>query len=157
MAEVFEHIKGYEALAKTLQDLPAKMESRILRGACRAAAKVIEAEVEKRIPHGKTGHLAASVRISTRMRNGTVTAAVKVGDRQAFYANMVDKGTRPHLIGASKAKRLRIGVTVTYPTKVQHPGAKARNFMQPSLEAAITPAVEAFRAYTERRLDKLTK
>lgn len=175
MAETFAHIKGFDALAKTLQELPAKMEARILRGATRAAAKVIEAEVDKRVPRGKTGHLAASVRISTRVRNGVAMASVKAGNKDAFYAHMVEGGTRRHIISAAGKvigqagrrkgrsigistlnRHLRIGVQYIG-SFVWHPGAKANPFMENSLKATFQPAVDAARAYVAKRLDQLVK
>lgn len=155
------HVKGLPQLEKTLGQVPAKLEAKILRGALRAGANVVLNEVRSRVPV-KSGRLAKTLRISTGVRRGVVTARVVAGDRKrgVFYAHMVEGGTKRHTIRGRRGKGLRIGgiegrVIVT--NRVEHPGARARPFMRPALESSATAALEAVAAYIRKRLDQVVK
>lgn len=56
----------------------------------------------------------------------------------APYTEIVEKGSRPHLIEAKNAKALRfvIGGVVRFAKSVQHPGTKPTFFIKRSVEAA---------------------
>lgn len=160
MATQFE-IKGAAELQRKLGQLPVKLEKNILRGALRAGAKVIEREAKARVPV-KSGLLRDSIRVSVRARRGTVTAQVKAGGRrkgQAFYAWMVEHGTRRHVIvaGAGRSRTVRALAIAgrIVGAKVDHPGAAAHPFMKPSLDSRAPQALDAIRAYIGKRLDKL--
>jgi HK97 gp10 family phage protein len=154
--EQFKHIEGADELERRLRELPVKLEKKILRAACRAAAKVIQQEVEARVPR-KTGALAESIRVSTSFSasKGEVRAKVVAGGKQAFYATFVEKGTKPHIIRAKVVKRLAIGgagIAAVFPISVQHPGARAMPFMVPALEAKFEDAVDAAGKYIAEHL-----
>ena len=90
-------VKGLAELQKYLDELPAKMEANIMRAALRAGAKVVLTEAKNTAAFADdTGALRASLRITTSVRRGTVTAAVKAGptkkDKRPFYARMVEFG-----------------------------------------------------------------
>jgi HK97 gp10 family phage protein len=165
-----QNILGAVALDALLGTLPVKIEKNILRGALRAGAKVMLAEVKQRIPVA-SGDLRDSVRITTRVRRGVVSASVKAGNAKAYYAGMVEFGTRPHLIkvddkdrGVNRRtgklasvttvnRRLAIGGTVIGPS-VAHPGAKARPYMRPAADAGFEAAVGAVQKHVRDRLTK---
>lgn len=157
MSERFIHIRGYEELDRRLKELPAKVEAKLLRNALRAAARVIEAEVDRRVPR-KTGAMAETVRVSTSIKpsKGLVTAKVVVGNKKGvFYPLFVERGTKAHTIAVKVAKRLAIGggsVGVVFATSVQHPGAKPEPFMAPALAASADAAVEACAQYLRDHL-----
>lgn len=165
-------IQGGRQLDELLQTLPTKMEKNILRAGMRAGAAVLLPEVKQRIPVDK-GALARSARITTRAKKGAVSASVKVGNREAWYARLVEYGTKPHLIQVSDADRginrktgkrismttinrqrsLLIGGTLVGPS-VEHPGSRPQPFMRPASDAAL-PA--ALRAVTDKIRERLTK
>lgn len=174
------NIPGLADLNKVLQELPAKIERNILRGALRAGQKVILNAAKANI-HNKSGDLRDSLSIKTTSRRGVVTATLSAGSGSAYYARMVEFGTAAHWISVkeeAKPKRLtRRGVrTFSIRTinrmaargslvigrnfigaSVHHPGATPKPFMRPALDSAQLPAVEAVREYIATRLPKEIK
>jgi HK97 gp10 family phage protein len=149
-----KNIKGLAALQAALDSLPAKIEANIMRGGMRAGANVLKAAAKANV-NSRSGKLADSIRVSVSLRRGTVKAAVKAGGRSkgkasAFYAHMVESGTKAHVIEAPPGSALNLGGTVV--RSVQHPGARAKPFMRPSLDTHATAAVEAVREYVRTRL-----
>lgn len=147
-----ENITGGAALDALLASLPVKLETNVMRGALRAGARVYLNEVKQNIPEA-SGDLRKSARITTRKgRDGQVSASVKVGNRQAFYAHMVEFGTRAHTI-APKAKAMQIGGQFVAGA-VEHPGTRPHPFMRPAADAKFTEAVAAVQAQIRKRLTK---
>lgn len=149
-------VKGLADLQKFLDQLPAKLEQNVLRGALRAAAKpVMEAAKQNVLPVGEpsdtnkrlyklyAGALRDSIRLSARIdrKRRMVVASVKAGGKSAktgadvFYSDMVEFGTRQHIIGD--------GV---------HPGVRPRPFMRPALDSQAQSAVIAAAEYMKKRL-----
>jgi HK97 gp10 family phage protein len=155
MSSDVTQVKGLAELQAALDQLPAKIEANIMRGAMRQGAKVLLAEAKGTAAFADdTGALRASLRITTSVRRGTVTAAVKAGptkaDKRPWYARLVEYGTKPHTIRAKPGSVLQflgIGATV-----VNHPGAKARPYLRPALDARSGDAVQAVAAYIRNRL-----
>jgi len=150
MATRDEAIGGGRELDNLLQTLPAKMERNIMRSALREGAKEVLDEVRQRIPVD-SGQLAASARITTRYRKGTVTASVKVGNFVAWYAHLVEFGTRPHVIQPRRrGGALRInGAEVR---SADHPGTRPQPFMRPAADASLGRAIEAVTRRIRQRL-----
>lgn len=147
-------VKGLAELQAALDGLPAKVEANIMRGALRAGANVIRAEAKAQVPR-LHGALADSIRTSVSLRRGTVKAAVKAGGRRkgkasAFYAHMVESGTKAHVIKARPGSALNVHGSAVM--SVQHPGARAKPFLRPALDSRATAAVEAVREYIRTRL-----
>ena len=118
MSEI--RVKGLADLNKFLQQLPAKMEQNVMRGALRAGANVIKDEAKRLVPVSEpnsqnrrrygfyAGTLRDSIRVSARVKNGRVTASVYAGGKtksgaHVFYANWVEFGTAGHAIMAKQA------------------------------------------------------
>lgn len=127
MSEI--RVKGLADLNKFLQQLPAKMEQNVMRGALRAGANVIKDEAKRLVPVSEpnsqnrrrygfyAGTLRDSIRVSARVKDGRVTASVYAGGKTksgatVFYANWVEFGTAGHAImakqtnGKNAARRL---------------------------------------------------
>lgn len=149
MAEL--KIQGLAELNRTLQELPAKIERSVLRGGLRAGAGVIRDAAKSRVST-KTGALRDSIRVSMRVRGGSVKAQVKAGDKKAFYAHMVEFGTARHWIKPKSRKSLFLAGLLK--EVVDHPGAKQSPFMRPAFDAATQPAIEAMAAYIRARLPR---
>lgn len=145
-------IVGGRQLDELLQTLPGKMQKNINRAALRAGAAVLLTEVQGRIPVS-SGDLLASARITSRAKGAEVTASVKVGNRIAWYAHLVEFGTRPHTITPKKAGgALQFGGITT--KSVEHPGTRARPFMRPALDSVLPAMIDAVTARIRQRLTK---
>lgn len=159
MTTTFE-VKGLKELNKFLQQLPAKVETNIMRGAMRAAAKPIKEAAKANAPTGEpsesakrryrvyNGALRDSVRISTRLdrRNKQVKARVIVGGKSkktgadVYYAHIIEHGSRPHSV--KKGGR----------GEVTHPGMSPQPFMRPALDSEAGNAIKAAGEYVKKRL-----
>jgi HK97 gp10 family phage protein len=147
-----ENIIGGKELDALLQTLPVKLETNIMRSALRAGARVYLDEVKQNIPVA-SGALRNSARITTRKgKDGKISASVKVGNSVAYYAQMVEFGTRPHVIKAKPGHALNINGREV--KSVQHPGTAAHPFMRPAADAKFGPAVAAVQAQVRKRLTK---
>jgi len=144
------NVVGGRELADLLATLPLKIEKNITRTALRAGAKVFLDEVRATLPVD-TGALRKSARITTRQaKGGRATASVKVGNRIAYYAQMVEFGTRPHTIKAKPGGAMNVNGS-DYKT-IEHPGVAPRPFMRPVADAKFEDAVAAFRDKIRERL-----
>lgn len=143
-------VKGLSDLQKFLDQLPAKMEANVLRGALRAGAKPIRDAARNAAPIGEpsetnknkyklyAGALRDSIKISGRInkRDQKITASVKAGGKaksgaDVFYAHFIEYGTRPH---------------------DEHPGIQPKPFMRPALDLQVSAAVAAAGEYIKKRL-----
>jgi HK97 gp10 family phage protein len=142
-------IGGGRELDQLLQTLPAKIHKNILRAALRAGAAVVREEARNQVPVA-SGALRRSIRITTRAKRGETYASVKAGGPIAYYAHMVEFGTRPHRIEAPANSALNVEGSAR--REVDHPGSRARPFMRPAADAAFTPAIQAVQAKLRERL-----
>ncbi len=147
MADV--KVKGLADLNKFLQQLPAKVEQSVLRGALRAGANVVMAEAKANVPVD-SGQLRDGLKVSTSSRRGRVTAKVKATGKHAFIAPWLEYGTAAHKITAKKGKGLFFGGL--FVKGVQHPGSRPKPFMRPALDGRAQDAVVAAAEYMKRRL-----
>jgi HK97 gp10 family phage protein len=146
------NIAGGAALDALLKTLPAKLEKNIMRSALRAGARVFLNEIKSTLPVSH-GDLRKSARITTRAGRGQTTASVKVGNRIAYYAQMVEFGTRPHMIKAKPGSALNVnGREVKW---VRHPGAAPHPFARPAADAKFGAAVASVQAKIRERLTTL--
>lgn len=147
-------VNGLADLQKFLDQLPAKMEANVMRSALRAGIKPMKAVAIANCPTGEpsetnkqkyklySGALRDSIRVSGRIdkRNGNVVARLIAGGKtktgaDVFYANMVEFGTRPHIIGD--------GV---------HPGVMPKPFMRNALDSEANAALVSAGEYIKKRL-----
>jgi len=142
-------VKGLADLNKFLQQLPAKVEQSVLRGALRAGANVVMAEAKANVPVD-SGQLRDGLKVSTNSRRGRVTAKVKATGKHAFIAPWLEYGTAAHKITAKKGKGLFFGGL--FVKGVQHPGARPKPFLRPALDGRAQDAVVAAAQYMKRRL-----
>lgn len=146
-------INGLAALQQALETLPTKVEGNMLRGALRAGAKVIATEAQRTSAFAdRTGELRKSIRVSARLRGGKATASIKAGGKKAWYAHIVERGAKPHLIKPKQRKSLFLAGVLR--EVVHHPGATARPYMRPAMDGQAQAAVEAAASYLRGRLTK---
>lgn len=134
--------KGLAELTRALQELPAKLEKNILRGALRASSKPISDDAKARvpvlqIPDGRriAGALKKSIRSrSVNFKKGMLTGGVTAGgsDRNkkadTFYARFIEFGT---------AKMA------------------ARPFLRPAIAHGTSKAIDEFAKYVRERLSTM--
>lgn len=142
------YVKGLDQLQKFLDQLPAKVERNVMRGALRAGARDAILPAAKAGVHNVSGDLQKSLRVSVRAKRGTVTAAVKT---DLFYAKFVEYGTRRHWITSRDGKALSIG-GLFFVKAVEHPGTAPRPFLRPALDTQAAAAVLAAGEYIRNRL-----
>ena len=143
------HIKGGAELNKFLQQLPAKIEQSVLRGALRAGANIVLAEA-KAIAPADSGEMRDGLKVSTSSRRGRVTAKVKATGKHAHIAPWLEYGTAAHKITAKKGKGLFFGGL--FVKGVQHPGSRPKAFMRPAIDGRAQDAVSAAARYMKQRL-----
>lgn len=146
-----ETISGGRQLAEFLQRLPVKMEKNVMRAALGAGAAAMRAPAKANVPV-KSGKLRRSIKVSTSVKNGWVTAKLKAGGKLAPHAHLVEYGTRPHKILPKKAGALTVGGNVV--REVDHPGAKPHPFMRPAFDGYSPAAIAAVAAKVRERLTK---
>jgi HK97 gp10 family phage protein len=151
VSEQLLHVEGLAALESMLAQLPDKIERNIVRGALRAGSREFVKEAQRRVPR-KTGRLAKSIRVSVRKVRGALVATTKAGNKEAFYAHLVEFGTAAHLIKPANAKALAVAGRAV--AKVRHPGGRAQPFMRPAFDIGGQRAVLSYAAYMRKRLTK---
>ncbi len=142
-------VKGLADLQRALDQLPAKIEANVMRSALRQGANVIKDEAKAKVPV-HLGALRDSIRVSTGMKRGTVKATIKAGDKKAWYWRFVEFGTKAHWIKPKNKKSLFLAGLAR--ETVHHPGARAKPFMRPALDARAHAAIEAVGEAIRRRL-----
>lgn len=150
MPDVVEvRIDGIDRIDAALREVPLKLARNIMRGALRAAGKVIADQVKETVPV-RRGALRDSVKVSSRIKDGMPKAAVKFGNRKAFYARFIERGTKAHEIRPAGAKSLYFAGI--YDEIVRHPGAEARRTVQRAVDTRREDATAALIAYAQKRL-----
>jgi HK97 gp10 family phage protein len=160
-------VDGLAELKKQLQELPAKIEGNVMRGALTAALKVLRREVLANIPE-KTGALKKSVKIRfdrKSLKRGYVNGYLTAGDKQAYYAHMIEFGTasfytgkgssvgRPYTIVSKKKGGSLVFGGQSY-RSVTHKGIRPRPFMRPAVDGSTNEALKAMGDYIAQRLPK---
>lgn len=143
------HVTGLDELQKFLDQLPAKLEANVMRGALRAGMNVVKPVAQANI-HSVSGELAKGLTVSTRRRGGTVWAYLKTKGKHGMVGRWLEFGTVAHEIMTRRAKALLFGGI--YRKDVHHPGNKPKPFMRPALDSQATAAVVATGNYIKERL-----
>jgi len=157
-------VRGKAEVARYIARTPADIESKILRGAARAAANVVADEARERCI---SRQVAEAIKVASSSDEGRVIAKVQVKGRAAFIAPWLEYGTAPHFISVAedqrqgrgirlinkmhKAGSLVIGGKFVGPT-VFHPGARPHPFLRPALDVKQGEAIAAAQAYIDARV-----
>jgi hypothetical protein len=158
--------KGSAGVKRFLSQIPADIETKVLRGAARAAANVVAEEARLR-SISKEVTDAITVRGSTK--GGQIVAKVQVVGKGAYLAPWLEYGTAPHLISVSD--KAREGLSVNRINRlakegslviggkfvgesVQHPGARAHPFLRPALDSKEAEAIAAAQSYINARVSR---
>jgi HK97 gp10 family phage protein len=149
MASNDQTILGGRALDEALRTLSPKIEKNIMRSALRAGVNVIKNEAKHEVPV-KSGALRKSLKVTTKSKNGTVTAVLKADSRIAPHAMLIEFGTRPHKIKPRNGGALVINGHVV--ADVEHPGSRPRPFLRPSYDSKAPQAIAAVAEQIRKRL-----
>ena len=147
-----QSIFGGRELDDFLQQLPVKVEKNILRAALRAGANEFKEEVRQNLSSTgsvETAALYKSVRVTSRVKRGRVTASLKVGNHNAWYGHLIEFGVKAHGIkkGADRESgKLQEGKL--------HPGFPERPFIRPAADSRAGRAVAAVGQKIRERLTK---
>lgn len=175
-----EAVGGGRELQELLNTLPGKMQKNINRAGLRAGAAALLPAVKQNIPVDQ-GDLRDSARVTSRAKGAEVSASVKVGNKKAWYANLVEYGTKPHYIKVSDVDRgpgrgigrrgtaarretlasirtvnrrvLQIGANFVGPS-VHHPGTRPRPFMRPAIDENFPQVIQAVTKKIRERLSQ---
>lgn len=145
--------ESLRAVLAELDKLPAKIEQNVARGALRAAAKPMLDAARANVPV-QSGALRDSIRISSNIdrRAGEIRTSVKAGGKtksgDAYYAHMVEFGTKAHTI---KGPVLLNG---RWYRNIKHPGSRSRGFMRRAFDASGDAVLAAYAEYMRRRIPK---
>lgn len=134
-------IEGADDIMRKLRSVGVEME-RAQEIILRAAGDVIARTAADNV-RDASATVADNIDVQKLPEQGVV---IGVGPtKKAWFAHMIERGTRPHRIEATGSKRLRIqrSETVYYRRSVMHPGAKARPFLNPAAEAKRDDASRA--------------
>ncbi|AMV23419.1 hypothetical protein VT84_03350 [Gemmata sp. SH-PL17] len=143
-AQVFTSFPGLQAIERTAKKRQITMK------AVKAGAKPVQQSAKVRAPRRKkSGALKQSLGVKAKKgTRGQTLAFAVIGARRkvekvykgkktipAYYAHLVEKGTKPHSLRSRK--RSLFQKVRDYLTKKRrwHPGAKAQPFLGPALDS----------------------
>lgn len=141
-------VHGLRELALNLEQFPEKLKRKALLTALRASGRVVRDIARARVPV-KSGALRKSIRVTVRIDRFTgnprarVIAGRRVKKDDPYYALFVERGTKAHEIRPKGKKSLFIAGL--FAEQVNHPGARARPYLEPALDQGAQAAIEAMR------------
>ena len=163
MAENFIRFRaeGYKELQDRIAQFPARFRRNAMRGGMRAALTILKKGADKRLAQRtktRTGQLRRTLRTSTQSFNdgARLQGRVSVGGvnrarkGKAWYAHIIERGSKPHIIDPRNGGALLIGGR--FAKSVKHPGTAATWFMRDTAQQDGPKAEKAFAAYVEKRV-----
>lgn len=162
-------VEGLADLDRALSVLPNLIAERVLKSATLAGAAVVRKEARALCPKN-TGALAKSI-VARKMRTKAGEVVYRVGPGRSsrktkvngkigykidgWYAHLVEFGTSPHVIKASKGKVLALrknsraskGVAKRWintflAVHVSHPGASPKPFLRPAFDTKVNEVIK---------------
>jgi hypothetical protein len=161
-------VRGKAAVQRFIERVPGELQSKVLRGAARAGAKVVADEIKVQTP-------SEEVRDGLRMRSQQPDAGrivVKIDVKPGWARSVgtwLEYGTAPHFItvddsqregmSASRINKLGKGGTLVISGKpvgktVHHPGARPHPAFRPALDLKEGEAIEAAQGYINSRVSR---
>lgn len=159
-------VRGKAEVASFVARLPAELEEKVLRGAARAAARVVADEAKERV---SSREVAASIKVATGKGEGRVIAKVQTKGPGAYIAPWLEWGTDPHFIRVDESQREgrsigkinklhKAGSLVIngqfVGNTVFHPGARPHPFLRPALDIKEGEAIAAAQSYINSRITR---
>jgi len=159
-------VKGKQEMNAFFANLPGKLQENVLRGAAKAAAKVVAEEAKQRT---QSSEVRDAIKTDSKVEHGKVTARVKVQGPGAYLGPWEEYGTSPHYISVDDSQRMGMSVgRINRKAKegvlvingepvgktVLHPGARPHPFLRPALDLKADEAIRAAQAHIDKRLAK---
>jgi hypothetical protein len=168
--------RGGSDVRRFIAQLPHQLEQKVLRGAGRAAGKVVQAEAKDRLgprqaetASGTKVLIADALRVRTKQEPGRIVVRIQLKGPGAYVGRWLEYGTAPHLI--SVHDEVRDGMSINRINKlsregslkiggkfvgasVMHDGAKRKPFMRISLDTRFDDAVAAAQSYINSRVTR---
>jgi hypothetical protein len=156
-------VRGRQEVRDYIASAPEQL-TKLLRGAARAAAKVVAEEAKSR---SISSEVAGAIKVATRTDEGRIVALVQVKGDGAYIAPWLEYGTAPHFISVDDSQRQGMSVgRVNKSLKegsliingqfvgstVFHPGARPFPFLRPALDAKEREAIAAAQTYINARV-----
>lgn len=157
-------VSGLADLQKMLDELPAKIEANIMRGALRQGANVYRDRARAAAPVGKTGRLRKSIKVKTNVKRGKATSQVVAGGGDVFYAKFVEFGTAsfyegtgrtvgaPYKIKPTVRKAMKFGDVFTEYSV--HEGVRPTGFMRKAFDGGTHEVIEQVADYVRMRIGR---
>jgi HK97 gp10 family phage protein len=157
-------ISGLADLQKMLDELPAKIEANIMRGALRQGANVYRDRARAAAPVGKTGKLKKSIKVKTNVKKGKAVSQVVAGGGDAFYAKFVEFGTASFYEGSGKTvggpykmspknkKAIKFGEV--FSSTAVHEGVRPTGFMRKAFDGGTTEVIDQVADYIRMRIGR---
>jgi HK97 gp10 family phage protein len=157
-------VQGLSDLQKMLDELPAKIEANIMRGALRQGANVYRDRARANAPVGKTGKLKKSIKVKTTLRKGKAVSQIVAGGGDAFYAKFVEFGTAsfyegngrtvgaPYKIEPKNRKAMKFGDVFT--ESAVHEGVRPTGFMRRAFDGGTREVIEEVADYVRMRIGR---
>ncbi len=138
----------------------------MLRGAARAAAKVIAEDAKAR---SISSEVSEAIKVKTSAKGGRIVGRVQVVGDGAYLGPWLEFGTAPHFISVDESQREGRSVgrinrlakqgTLAINGKpigktVHHPGTKPKPFLRPALDHNQQEAIAAAQKYINARVTK---
>lgn len=158
-------VKGSAAVKRFLSGLPKEIEAKLLRGAGRAAGRVVADDAADR---ATSQEVRDNVVVKVSNRAGQVVVKVTVRPGWSYSLGVWEEwGTEPHFIKVAEDQRqgrsigrinklVREGSLVIngqfVGETVYHPGAQDAPFLRPALDTRGRDAVAAAQAYINSRI-----
>ena len=163
MAKLVE-VKGLDEIHQYLQNLPAKLEGRIVRGGLKVGAQTLADKARQYAP-SKTGALRRSIKVTSSVKKGVATSTVVSGDKSAWYGHIMEFGSGSHYAGGLKKSKRKpykiearrkesLSINGKRVKSVIHPGVEPRRFMRDALDKGSAAAIEAAAEYMRKRIAK---
>ncbi len=162
--------RGRTEVSRFMADLPGQLTNNVLRGAARAAVKVIAEGAKQR---SKSDEVAQAIKTTVKVENITIIGKVQVKGKGAYIAPWLEYGTNKHFISVDDSQRQgrsvnRINKLANEPgsshslvingkfvgTTVLHPGAQAHPFLRPALDDLGATAVAAAQQHINSKVTK---
>ncbi|HEX7856094.1 MAG TPA: HK97 gp10 family phage protein [Sphingobium sp.] len=157
-------VSGRDEVKRLFATTRMALETKLLRGAARAAAKVVAEEAKAR---SISQEVSNAIKIATAQRDGRVIAKVQVKGTGAYIAPWLEYGTAPHFISVDDSQRQGMSVGRINKahaagslvingqfvgTTVFHPGARPHPFLRPALDTKEGEAIAAAQAYITSKI-----
>jgi HK97 gp10 family phage protein len=167
-------VSGLRELDQMLKQLPANIEKNVLRGALRSGQNILANAAKSYLRQNgsiESGELERSIRVRFKRKSekfGWVRSYVMAGNREAYYAHMIEFGTgafysgtgtksmrAPYEIVPKKAGSLFFGGL--FRESIIHPGIRPAPFMRPAVDNYTDAALDAVVTYMQKRIPKEMK